>query len=309
MATVLDSTGQRIRRLTLSMGVGVALLAAACGGTKEEGAQEKPPVVVEEKAPTVVDLNGIWLQVEDTSELGLLVRFRPDGRFAIDNGGQLHSDPAVLGTHRVDGDTITFTIGGGHACTPGDSWAWRASLPENGRLKIAHPEEAAGNCRVPTGTEWTLIRLLPRTYVEGSAAIRAITEAGSGEGRPTTVTELAGIWFSPETPLVALNRDGTFVIDSNGDIDTDPAVRGTFEVDGDTSTFTIGGGHACVGGDTWTWQTSVSEEGLLHIVHGEEAKGNCRVPSGTEWDLIRVSPSSPASAEASAAIIAAGTAE
>jgi hypothetical protein len=307
MAKVRDDKGPRIPRLTLAMGL--ALLATACGGTEEEVAQEKPPVAVEKKAPTVVDLNGIWLQVEDPGSLGLLVRFRPDGRFAIDNGGQLHTDPAVRGTHRVDGDTITFTIGGGHACTSGDSWAWRASLPDNGRIKIVHTEEAAGNCRVPSGTEWTLIRVMPRTYVEGSAAIRAITDAGPAEGRRPTASELAGIWFSPEAPLVALDRDGTFVIDSNGDIDTDPAVRGTFKVDGDTSTFTIGGGHACVPGDSWTWQTSVSEDGLLHIVHGEEAKGNCRVPSGTEWDLIRVSPSSPASAEASAAIIAAGTAE
>jgi hypothetical protein len=171
-----------------------------------------------------------------------------------------------------------------------------------------HTEEAAGNCLVPTGTEWTLIRVMPRTYVDGSAAIRAIIDSGLADARPPTASELAGIWFSPQAPLVALDRDGTFVIDNKGDIDTGPAVRGTFNVDGDTSTFTIGGGRACVPGDSWTWQTSVSEDGLLHIVHGEEASGNCRVPTGEEWTLIRVSPSSPAIAEASAQITAAGTA-
>jgi hypothetical protein len=306
MATIRDGKGPRIRRLTLVMGV--ALFATACGGGtgQDPGVEASPPPVG--KAPTVVDLNGIWLQVEDSSELGLLVQFRPDGRFAIDNRGQLHSEPAVRGTHRVDGDTITFTIAGGDACTSGDSWAWRASLPENGRLKIVHTEEATGECLVPSGTEWTLIRVMPRTYVEGSAAIRAITDSGPAEGRRPTASELAGIWFSPESPLVALGGDGTFVIDNKGNLETDPAVRGTFEVNGDTSTFTIGGGHACVPGDSWTWQTSLSEDGLLHIVHGEEASGNCREPRGTEWTLIRVSPSSPASVEASAKIIA-GTAE
>lgn len=299
-----DERGLSIPGLTLMMVV--ALLATACGGTDEKPGVAVSPQRVPTKAPTTLDLNGIWLQVEDTSELGLLAQFRPDGRFAIDNAGQLHTDPAVIGTRRVDGDTITFTIGGGHACTSGDSWAWRASLPDNGRLEIVHAEEASGNCRVPSGTEWTLIRVMPRTYVEASSAIRALADARPAEGRPPTASELAGVWFSPEAPLVALDRDGTFVIDNKGDL-ADPAVRGQFKVDGDTSTFTIGGGHACVPGDSWTWQTSLSEDGVLHIVHGKEAKGNCRVPTGEEWTLVRVSPSSPAGAEASAAITAAAS--
>jgi hypothetical protein len=295
------------KRLWASLAISVALFGPACAGDASERStvEEKTTQAVEGRAPTGVDLNGIWLQVEDANSLGVLVRFSVNSTFAIDDGGELATKPDALGRFDLDEDAITFTSKGSNLCTEGDSWTWQARLPEPGRLHIVHTEEAADACRTPLNTGWTLIRVMPRPHIEGSAAFRAIADAGAAEGPPPTASELAGIWYSPEAPLVAFGPDGRFLIDNKGNLDTTPAVRGTYEVVGDTSTFTIGGGGACTPTDSWTWQTSLSEEGLLHVVHGKEAGGNCRVPSGSEWTLIRVSPSSPASSEASAEIAAA----
>lgn len=292
--------------LRAPLALSVSLLAASCGGAAvEEPAAEETLPAVEGRVPTGVDLNGIWLQVEDANSLGVLVRFSANSTFAIDDGGELATKPDALGKFDLDQNAITFTSEGSNLCTEGDSWAWQARLPAPGRLHIVHTEEAADACRTPLNTEWTLIRVMPRPYIEGSAAFRAIAEAGPAGGPPPTASELAGIWYSPEAPLTAFGPDGRFVIDNKGNLDTDPAIRGTYEVVGDTSTFTIGGGGACTPTDSWTWQASLPEDGMLHLVQGEEASGNCRVQSGSEWTLIRVSPSSSASSKASAEIAAA----
>jgi hypothetical protein len=90
-------------------------------------------------------------------------------------------------------------------------------------------------------------------------------------------------------------------LDYAGQLDTRPAVRGTVRINGDTTVFTIGGGDSCTLGDEWAWQASLPEIGLLHVVLGKEASGNCRVARGTEWTLIRLSPSSPSLAQVAAA--------
>jgi hypothetical protein len=173
--------------------------------------------------------------VEDPDRLGLLVRFSANGTFAIDDGGDLATSPDALGTFDLDEDVITFTTEGSNLCTEGDSWAWQASLSDDGRLHFVYTEEAADPCRVPRGREWTLIRVMPRPYIEGAAAIRAITAAGLREGRPPKASDLAGIWFSPNAPLVWFGPDAAFLIDNKGHLDTDPPIRGTYEVDGTRS--------------------------------------------------------------------------
>jgi hypothetical protein len=280
--------------------VAMALVLAACGGaTVEKGAprRENSPVA-QVRPPTSIELSGIWLQVEDPGRLGLLVQFTPDnGTFAIDNRGNLARSPAGRGTYELDEDTITFTNRGSDLCNEGDSWAWQARLLDEGKLHIVHTEEAAGPCRVPLRTEWTLVRLSP-----SSPAVGALTAAGPAEGRPPTPSELAGIWFVVEAPglLVQLSTDGSFIIDSGGHLAGGPAVRGTHKMEGDRITFSITGAHSCSNGDSWAWQARLLDEGKLHIVHTEEAAGSCRIRRGTEWTLIRVSPSSAASAQITA---------
>jgi hypothetical protein len=93
-------------------------------------AAEEPSPPVEGRVPTGVDLNGIWLQVEDPDSLGVLVRFRANRTFAIDDGGELATKPDALGRFGLDEDTITFTTQGSNRCAEGDTWTWQARLPE-----------------------------------------------------------------------------------------------------------------------------------------------------------------------------------
>ena len=284
----------------------VVLLGAACGGDagQKSTVEEKRTQAIEERSPTAVDLNGIWLQIQDPDSLGVLIRFSPDHTFAMDDGGELASKPEAVGRFQLEGRALSLTSQGSNLCADGDSWAWRASLPENGRLNLVRTEEGADPCRIPIGTEWTLVRVMPRTYIEGSKAVRAMIDAGPAEGPPPTAAELAGIWYSPEAPLVQFSPDGTFAIDNGGYLDTDPSVRGRYELKGDTITFPNVSGHACPG-TSFAWQASLLGEGLLRVVTSKEAGGSCREPLGTEWTFIRVSPSSPTSSEASAEIAAA----
>lgn len=132
-----------------------------------------------------------------------------------------------------------------------------------------------------------------------AAAIREIDPPETVDGRPPRTSDLAGIWLEVQgSPglLVRFSPDGTVAIDDAGRL-VDPAVRGTYEVDGNRLTFTVSGGGACVFEDRFAWRGSLSDEGLMHVVHVEEGFGNCRVPIGTEWTFILISPGSAASAQ------------
>lgn len=303
-----DALTKRIKRRQGLLGMAavtvVAALALGAWGFSDEFSSDDalPPArdvpVVEERPLTVVDLNGTWLLVENTRWPGLLVQFSTDGMFAIDDRGILATSPAARGTFELDGDTITFTSEGSDICINGDSWEWKASLTATGRLDIVHTEEAADPCRNPNGTEWTLVRVSPPP----SAAILGIEIPDSPEGRPPTPGELAGIWFPVEAPgiLFSFTPAGAFAVDNHGLLVTNPAIRGTHELEDGRISFTIEGGDACAFGDSWVWRARLSEDGLLRIKHTKEASGNCRTPRGTEWTLIRLSPGSPASAEITA---------
>lgn len=272
------------------LALSVALLAAACGGAPEESAVEKTTPVVEGRPLTATGLAGIWLQVEDPS--WRLVRFSVARTFAIDDRGHLAETPAAEGTYKVDGDTITFTSEGSDVCTEGDSWAWQASLPEVGRLHIVHTEAAAGQCRIPVGTEWRFVRVSPGSPA-GLAANIELTAADTGEGQPPTARWLSGVWLGVEDGLqVRFSPDSTFAIDSGGALTTDPAVLGRYQVDGDTIIFTNETGHACRSGDNWAWRTGIEPDWVMHIVHTDAGTGNCQVDVGTKWVFIRVSATS-----------------
>ncbi|HEY6568268.1 MAG TPA: hypothetical protein VI341_12200, partial [Actinomycetota bacterium] len=116
---------------------------------------------------------------------------------------------------------------------------------------------------------------------------------------PTT-RELAGIWLTIDdlgstSLLVRFQADGEFVMDDRGGITGIPSVTGSFEMDGHTMAFSVLGGSACPA-DTFAWTANLAGEGLLRVRHTESASTpDCLIDVGTEWTLIRVSPSSPAS--------------
>ena len=300
-----DNLRKRIKRRQLSVSAVavaavVALVFSAWGlsgalfAAEEIAPADRNAPVVEHPSLTANDLNGMWLLVENTTWPGLLVQFSSDGTFAIDDRGELTRIPAARGTFELDEDIIRFTSEGSDLCAEGDTWTWRATLPETGRLEIVHTEEAADPCRNPNGTEWTLARVSP-----ASTATLGLTPSVSARGRPVTATEMAGIWFPVEAPGLAFSftDDGSFTVDNEGQLATSPDVRGTHVIKGDRITFTIEAGGACSFGDGWTWRADLLEDGLLRIKSAREASGNCRVERGTEWTLIRLSPGSASSAE------------
>jgi hypothetical protein len=294
MATVCKNKGPRFRRASLVMVV--ALLTGSCGGTDENPGVAVSPQRVGANPPSLIDLNGVWLQVQDRNRLGLLVEFRLSS-FAIDDRGEFGTNPAAQGRYGLEDDSITFTSQGSDQCPDGDTWAWQAELVEDGHIRAVHTEESEGNCAVQKGTEWTLLRVTPRPH----AAIRELAPSASAEGRVPTAEELYGIWSSLESPgmLIRLSADGSFGVDASGYVapDADASVLGDYELVGNRIRFAIGGGHACLSNDGWVWNASLLQDGLLRIVHSKEASGNCRVEKGTEWTLIRLSPSSAASEE------------
>jgi hypothetical protein len=278
-----------MRRL---LAAGIVLVFVACAGAGGVGGSDSEPTSPpEESPPTAIDLNGIWLQVEDPDALGMMMRFDPDSSFASDDRGELFSTPAAQGTFEVDGDAIAFTTDErSDLCADGERWGWRATLPQDGLLRIEHTEGGTGDCHVPTGTEWTMIRLY-----RPSATVHAITPPVSTGGRPPDAGELTGIWLQvdPAGLMIRFTVDGGFAMDNGGDF-SNPSVAGTYSRDGDVIRFPHVAGHACPG-DTFAWRLSLPEEGLLAVEHVEEASGNCRISNGTRWTFIRISPSSPAS--------------
>lgn len=295
---ILQSKGRRIWRLPLVVG---ALVLAACGGAcadAEPGPEASP--AVEGEPPTLFDLSGIWLQVEDPNNLGVLVQFSSGLSFAIDDRGQLDTNPAAAGSFQLDERAITFTSEGSDLCTEGDSWGWQANVLEAGRLHVVHTEEGAGPCRIALGTEWTLIRVSP-----GSPDSIGITAPGQAEGRPATATDLAGIWLRASSDLMTrFSSDGGFAMDNHGNLGTGPAIVGTYKLDGRVIIIKVGEGSVCPTGDSWKWRASVPTEGRLDTLLTDAGTGNCFEPPGTEWTFIRVSPSSAASTEATAEITA-----
>jgi hypothetical protein len=126
---------------------------------------------------------------------------------------------------------------------------------------------------------------------DGDTQGAALPESGA---RPTT-EKLTGIWHNQSAEeaslLVQFGPDGTYAIDHHGELDTRPYSFGTYEVEGRTVSF--------VGSDgQWTWEATISEEGLLHTVSIRDSTGN--VAPGTEWAWVRVSPISPAGAQITA---------
>src|SRR5918995_6393980 len=134
--------------LAVWIGTGTGLQSEAIPPANEKGVVEEIDVQVEGQPPTVEALEGIWLNDGGPTpgEPRLMLMFEPDGTVSLDNGGNLDSHRAVLGTYEVNGDTISFRNEDGSACLEGDEWTWRVGVPDEGRLHIVFIEDGTGNC-------------------------------------------------------------------------------------------------------------------------------------------------------------------
>jgi hypothetical protein len=136
----------------------------------------------------------------------------------------------------------------------------------------------------------------------GEAAAPPEEQTGA-EGTPATADDLTGTWLIVEgiedELMFEFHPDGTYVGDWRGLLATKPGAAGTYEADEGTVRFENGNSDVCRRGDSWAWDSTVSEEGRLDIVfrRSESASEECRVPKGTQWTFVRVSPSSPAGEE------------
>jgi hypothetical protein len=129
-----------------------------------EGNTEARPSVLH-----VSSLAGVWLQVGDPDWLGLLVWFDQNERtFAIDDSGRLPAGAAARGTFELAGDTIVFTSRGSSLCNEHDTWEWRANRSK-ASLHVVHTRSSAPPCWIPTGTEWTFIRVSPHSAASDRA--------------------------------------------------------------------------------------------------------------------------------------------
>ncbi len=119
-------------------------------------------------------------------------------------------------------------------------------------------------------------------------------------GAAPTLETLSGIWLFDGGPdggesgmLMRFGLDGRFAIDAYGALDTTPATRGTFRIDGDRVHFEVEPSARCAAGETFTFRMGSTDGGRLDTVMTEPG---CGVTSGTEWTWNRVSPVSDAGA-------------
>ena len=104
--------------------------------------------------PLVGSLKGIWL-LEGT---GLLMLVDATGRYAIDDGGTLTTDPDDSGAVEAEGTTVKLTSDGSRSCAVGDTNVWEGAQLFSFTLTAVAKE--AGCANQPSGDQ-TWIRLSP----------------------------------------------------------------------------------------------------------------------------------------------------
>lgn len=289
--------------VTSTKGIGRILVAlmlvvpAACGaeasppstpqGTATESAS--PAVPVEGQAPTADNIRGIWQHATQPSRM---IRFGPGQAFAVDTHGAIDESPALRGTYEVDGRDIVVTVTGVGACAAGDTWTWRAGLPGQGRLQLVFTETGMGNCAIPIGTEWSLIRLSPRTSPGAELTADPVGGFSPLPANPeAALAVLDGLWLLERGGhLLRLRSYGTYAIDDMGLLGTDPYDAGTIEVASTTLTLvSVAGSNRCDEGDRLVLRNvGVDETGsTLRAIVGDD---ECSHALGARPTWIRLSP-------------------
>jgi hypothetical protein len=153
-----------MRRAVAGWAVAFVFLASCGGGAAEGHSEATPsgteavPIQVTESLPwappTANELLGKW----DQEGQRVVVWFKPDGTFAIDNHGRLETDPFADGTFELEESTVTFTSDPGGGCG-GATFVWEVGLDEGGSDDRLQVLVTKGACGALTGEQWTFARV------------------------------------------------------------------------------------------------------------------------------------------------------
>lgn len=120
-------------------------------------------------------------------------------------------------------------------------------------------------------------------FLAASAACGgADDDAGSGASTLPSAA-VVGTWVDG-TLVVAFTPEGNFSIDNDGSLDDENYASGTYTVDGSEIRFlAVEGARGC-GGQTWDFETSLSDSGTLDAGLSQEV---CQTTAGTRWSLVK----------------------
>ena len=159
-----------------------------------------------------------------------------------------------FGTYEVKGGTVRFKYTGGRFCS--GSFTWEIGLSEDGLLRarnIRSTSPCEPERQVGVETNWT--RVSPRSAAAGELIDTSPRE--SRQLRLSSESRLYGVWLLEGSGvLLRLSADGSYVLDDEGELVTDPDDQGTFEVDSARGTFHLTSGansRTCAEGGSWIW--------------------------------------------------------
>ena len=114
------------------------------------------------RAPSRRDLDGAW-SVDDTNIYArqMLIKFNPDGTFAMDRYTMLFDRPGAYGRFTYRAGNLTLAVQGGQECRPGDRSRWQVGLMNNGRLRMTVISVDHGRCGMAAGEVWVGHRVSP----------------------------------------------------------------------------------------------------------------------------------------------------
>ena len=289
----MASTG-RIARVVVALTLAVP---AACGGedvdqpseATKTTAEPAPTVPVEGRPPSADDIQGIW---QHETQPTRMIRFGPDDGFAVDTHGSIDSSPALVGTYELDGRDIVVTVTQvAGACDAGDTWTWRTGVPEDGRLQLVFTETGTGSCAIPVGTEWSFIRLSPRSSAGAGLTVDPSGRFAPLPANPDEALEvLDGLWLLERGGhLLRLRPYGTYAMDDMGLLGSDPYDAGEIEVAGSTLTLvSVAGSNRCAAGDRLVL-SSVRVDEIGRSLRGRVTRDDCSHHIGVRPTWMRLS--------------------
>ena len=202
-------------------------------------------------APTLETVRGIWLfdGGPDPGEPGMLMRLAPDGTFAIDAYGSLDLSSATQGTFAIEGGHADFEVAPSARCPTGETFTFLMGVSGDGRLDTVMTEPG---CGVPKGTRWAWTRVSPAS--EAGTEIRAAAPSGDA-APPDDALSLEGVWLLEGTgQLLRVSFSGTYVLDDQGSLGTDPSDEGLVEIQGRRVVLVSGSAsRTCAEGARWVW--------------------------------------------------------